>query len=135
MIGFSNETLAKLPPLVAGTEVRCPRCRQPHEVLESEPPGLLSIHCPLSEGYIESETFLVGVGGKDVRGVQPDVSRDRPVVALCDECWSHGANPEMEPTRMVDPDEEACGVCGEPTRAGIFVLADVADFVRNARGL
>jgi hypothetical protein len=135
MIGYSNETLATLPDLAAGAEVRCPRCRQPHVVLDSEPPGLLSIHCPLSEGFIESETFLVGVGGKDVRGVQPDLSRDRPPVALCDECWSHGANPEHEPNRMVDADEAACGVCGEPTRSGIFVLAYVAEFVREARGL
>lgn len=43
--------------------------------------------------------------------------------AMCDRCWDL-FNPRRIPTRLLQPTEEICGVCGEKTTSGIYIRAD-----------
>ena len=70
-VGFSNETLGKQPPLKAGDEIGCPTCGEAHEAFA---PKADDGSTPLLFYRCGEETFLAGVGGKNVAGVKPDVS-------------------------------------------------------------
>ena len=70
-VGYSNETLARLPPLKAGDLVTCPRCAEGHPVYDSAPAGLLWIKCGRSQ-------LLAGVHGRRTLGTKVDVSGEVP---------------------------------------------------------
>lgn len=61
-IGFTNETLARCPPLAAGDVVECPRCGERHVV---EGAMLLWYQCGLA-------TYVAGVDGRCTMGVRAD---------------------------------------------------------------
>lgn len=42
---------------------------------------------------------------------------------ICAECFKT-ANPDREPTRMLESDQEKCCVCGHDTNEGIYIRAD-----------
>jgi len=129
MIGYTNETLEGCPPITAGDVVPCPMCGGEHEVKDSDPSGLLFIRCAQAD-----LTKLVGVAGKDVRGVEPDASDSLPPGAVCDACWDLVA-PERVPTRVKRPgqlkgDESFCVGCGRRTYSGIYILESAARRLR-----
>lgn len=70
-VGFSNATLGKLPPLEAGDEIGCPACGEAHEAFA---PRADDGSAPLLFYRCGEETFLAGVGGKNVVNVKADVS-------------------------------------------------------------
>lgn len=44
-------------------------------------------------------------------------------VPLCDDCW-HQLQPEREPVRLIDAEEERCHLCEQLTRSGIWARLD-----------
>jgi len=64
-IGFTNETLDKLPKL--GPTAACPNCGKECEIKESKPPMLQFISCC-------GKNYLVGIRGTDISVKKPDVS-------------------------------------------------------------
>lgn len=63
-IGYSNETLAKLPDMKDGETITCPHCWKTHAVEGTG--GTYFYQC-------HDKTYLAGVGGKNVVNVKPDV--------------------------------------------------------------
>lgn len=41
-------------------------------------------------------------------------------VAICDACWRQQQG-EREPARLMEPHDDVCYACNEPTRSGIYV--------------
>lgn len=69
-IGFSSETLAKLPPAHVGDVIQCKRCGEPHIFQAAEGgPGT-----PMLFYYCGGESYIGGIAGKLVAFQEPDVS-------------------------------------------------------------
>lgn len=69
-IGFSNETLAKLPPAKEGDTIKCKRCGEPHLLQAAKGgPGapMLFYHCG-------GKSYVGGIAGKLIAFQEPDVS-------------------------------------------------------------
>jgi predicted RNA-binding Zn-ribbon protein involved in translation (DUF1610 family) len=120
-VGFTNATLADLPPLQAGDEFTCPACGAQHvarPVAGRATLRMLVYRCPQRDGVL-----LAGVAGRNVAGVEPDVSSSdsEATAVLCDVCWEM-RHPGVEPTRLTDAPLEPCLRCRLPTLSGIYVL-------------
>jgi hypothetical protein len=114
-VGYTNDTLAALADVRAGDMVDCPHCPYRHPT--SGTGDILFFACPTT-----GRTYLAGVGGKNVIGVEPDASSDGPSpMMVCDECWTN-AYPHREPTRVLDAQPDSCAGCGQETRSGIFLM-------------
>ena len=69
-IGFSNETLEKLPPAKEGDEIKCKRCGEPH-ILQAAKGGPGT---PMLFYSCGGQSYLAGIAGKLVAFQEPDVS-------------------------------------------------------------
>lgn len=66
-IGFGNETLNLRTKL--GESAKCPECGTLCKVKDSKPPKIQFIHCEKCNA-----DYLVGIEGKSVVDIKPDVS-------------------------------------------------------------
>ena len=67
-IGFSNDTLEKLPPAKEGDTIRCKHCGEPH-ILQAAKGGSGTLFYTCG-----GEAYLGGIRGKLVAFQEPDVS-------------------------------------------------------------
>lgn len=123
-VGFTNDTLSKLPLVRPGDEITCPRCGARH-VLKNPTP---KTEVPVAMFYQCGDQHYMGaVQNRNVIGVQPDVSsgesgrmESKP---MCWSCW-HAMEGTRVPTRLKDAKREPCWRCGEFTDSGIFYLVE-----------
>jgi hypothetical protein len=123
-VGFTNDTLAKLPEVKPGDAIECPHCGERHPLENPAPdtaePLIMFYHC-------QGKPYVGAVQNRNVIGVQPDVSsgesgrmESKP---MCWACW-HAKEGTRVPTRLKDPECEPCWRCGELTNSGIFYLVE-----------
>lgn len=73
-IGFSGETLDKLPPVLVGDKIECVKCGGEHELLPpdnwkegDEQPILLFYRC-------SGKSYIAAIAGKLIVNVKSDIS-------------------------------------------------------------
>lgn len=91
-IGFSNDTLAKLPTIAMGETVRCHKCEKRHPLQEARPQGVTPVAIPGRNatapppptvlGFFHCPTmhkdYLGSINGHNVTGIQSDISGKIP---------------------------------------------------------
>jgi hypothetical protein len=129
-VGFTNETLAILPAVVAGEPFLCPRCGETHHYRASDGGGgpALFYRCQGTTylGAVQYKT-AIGYEYRSIIGVQPDVSsgdnarmESKP---MCQDCWEE-IEGDREPRRLRNPGPAPCWRCGNETQSGIFYLVE-----------
>lgn len=116
-IGFLAESLRNAPEIFDGDHVVCDRCPDGHKAI-----GMLGNDTILHYTVcLDGKETLVGIHGKCIVGLKPDVSSsDRSHVhEMCNDCWGK-RNPERRPVRLKDHSGRCCW-CGG-VASGIVVL-------------